>query len=308
MKTMTKLTTEEAEALARLEDKYETIRVNTMLVANGDSSGLAVWGEGGIGKSYQITHTLDQGGKKYHLHNTRLTGPGLCKILQAHPKDLHIIEDVESVFGEKICMSLLRSACWGQEDAEGKMKRLITYRTANDSYNFHFDFDGAIIVTLNGNISNIPELRALKTRIDVYHLRSERDEVFALAKKIALDGYATVKGVVPPEQCLEMWAFYKEHLPESHSPDLRMLTRAYRKWLGLKGINTTKTWQSLLLAAIQEGSEKKATSAIQLEDIAAGLREKHGKKNWRQAVEEWTKLTDQGKSSYYKALERFDRR
>ena len=58
MTTKLQLTPDEKKALARLEEKYGDIRIQTKLVANGYSTGLYIWGLGGIGKSFNVLKTL----------------------------------------------------------------------------------------------------------------------------------------------------------------------------------------------------------------------------------------------------------
>jgi len=307
----TKLSPEEQKALERLEAKYQVVRDNTILVAKGFSTGFLCWGDGGIGKIYQILQTLITAGIKRQLLNTRLTGPGLCKALKADPKGLFVIEDLEDIFVERICLSLLRSAYWGQEDDKGKMVRPITYATANDKFNFDFEFEGAIIATMNSQPDDFPELKALKQRIDIYKLEGARDELLALSHKLALQGYKCDKGEVPPETCVQMWSFYQEHLPDDRTPDLRMLTRAYRKYLGLKALKLKTSWQDMLLSAIKEGApgpavETPAKKLSKNEAIAAELRRKHGD-DWQTIEPEWTKLTGYKKTAYYDTLKRLDR-
>jgi hypothetical protein len=306
-----KLTPEEENALARLEAKYEIVRTNTLLVANRFSTGFLCWGDGGIGKSTQILRALKEAGIKYHLLNTRLTGPKLCLALKADSKGIFVVEDIEDIFIERICLSLLRSALWGQEDENGKMVRPITYGTASEKFDLDFEFEGAIIATMNSQPDDFPELRALKTRIDILKLEGERDELFALAHKLALQGYRCDKGLVPAEMCVEMWQLYKEKLPQGRNPDLRMLTRAYRKYLGLTALKLKTTWQDMLLSAIKEGApgpgvETPAKKLGKNEAIAAKLRRKYGD-NFKAILPEWKKVTGRGKTAYYDALERLDR-
>jgi hypothetical protein len=303
-----KLSPEEEKALERLEAKYQIVRDTALLVAKGYSTGFLCWGEGGIGKSFQVLRALKEAGTPYHLLNTRLTGPGLCKALKGDPKGLFVVEDI---FIERICLSLLRSAFWGQEDGSGKMVRPVTYATASDKFNFDFIFEGQIIATMNSQPDDFPELKALKTRIDILKLEGERDELLALAHRLALQGYKCDKGMVPAEMCVRMWRLYKEKLPEGRNPDLRMLTRAYRKYLDLTALKLKTTWQDMLLSAVKEGSpacgvETPAKKLGKNEAIAAGLRRKHGD-DWQTIEPEWTKLTGLKRAAYYDTLKRLDR-
>jgi hypothetical protein len=307
-----KLTHDEEKALARLEEKYEDIRNLTELVATGYSTGFYCHGWGGIGKSYNILKTLKDKGYKAILLNTKLTAPGFAKALEKNKTGLFVIEDIENVFDDKPALNLLRSAFWGQRDEKtGKMVRPITYTTGHDNWNFDFTFDGAIIATGNRPLGDIPELQAVRTRIEVYKLETERDEVLAIAKKIALSGFRSDKGFLPKEKCLEIFDYYKMNLPSAKPPDLRILDRAYSRHLGLQSLCKIDRWQRLLLAAIHESSQVTAeTPALRLANvdaIAADLRSKYGG-DFQRILPEWKTLTGQGKTAYYDALKRLDKR
>jgi hypothetical protein len=306
----TGLKAEEVSALESLEKKYQVIRDNAVLVAKGHNTGFVCWGEGGTGKSYQILQALHGKGCDYRLLNTRVSGPWLCMCLKQQPKGLFVIEDVEDIFVERSCLSVLRSAMWAQEDSAGRMVRSITYGTAQDRYNFQFDFGGGVIATLNSPPDDLPELRALKTRIDVFHLRATREELLAMAHRLALSGYRGAKGAVGAEECLRMWAFYREHLPADRSPDLRLLTRAYRKVIGLRAERLPTTWEDMLQTMIHEGGppppETPARRLARNATIAAELRTKHGDA-WQAIAPEWTGRTGLGRNAYYEAPKRLDR-
>ena len=124
------------------------------------------------------------------------------------------------------------------------MIRRIIYTTGHENWNFDFVFDGAIIATGNRALGDIPELQALMTRIVVYKLEAESDEILAMGKKIALGGFRSDKGILPPEVCLEIFEFYKQNLPPGKPPNLRILDRAYSLHLGLKELGKLDRWEA----------------------------------------------------------------
>jgi len=301
-----KLTADEIEALKSLDKKYEIIRTHTLTVAAGGSSGFLCWGGGGGGKSFQILKALRELGKEpgkgLTLINTKLTGPKLCKILEADPTGLFLVEDLEDIFIERVVLNLLRSAFWGQEGPDGKMIRPITYQTGNDNWNFDFNFEGAIIATCNAALDDIPELRALRTRIDIYHMDGEREELFAMAHQIALKGYRDVT----PALAVQMWDFWTKHWPENRQPDLRMLPRMYRKYPHLADLKLKLTWEEILQSMIDEGDGEPVDTPSEARSfrlqVALELRRKYGT-NLTLILPEWTQRTGLStKQSYYNAL------
>ena len=207
----TQILTPDRRRLASLDEKYEDIRVLTELVANGFSTGSFCHGRGGIGKSHTILKTLQGKRHKYTLLNTKLTAPGFAKALEQNRKGLLVIEDVENVFHDRAALNLLRSAFWGQRSEKtGMMIRHIIYTTGHENWNFDFVFDGAIIATGNRALGDIPELQALMTRIVVYKLEAESDEILAMGKKNGIGGFRSDEGILPPEALLEIFEFYSK--------------------------------------------------------------------------------------------------
>lgn len=310
MATQLKLTAEEERALERLEERYKIIRLQTLLAAKGHSTGACVWGEGGIGKSYQVLKTLDEKKFRYKVVNSRLSAAGFVDLLEKHRKGILVIEDIENVFDEGGTLNLLRSSLWGQEDVEGKMRRPITWGIAASKSRTpkNFEFEGTILFTSNRDLRDIPELRAVRTRIPVVRLEPDRDEILAVGKKIALGGYSWHKGTLPPETCLTIFEFYRDNIPADALPNLRILTRFYRQYMGLEQEGEVDAWRQLFLADIHGDLTPQVTTPAselaRLEQIAADLRNRHGK-NTQAILPVWRERTGRKTlDSYYDALRR----
>jgi hypothetical protein len=313
---LTHLSADEEAALKALDAKYQYVRDTAVLVAHGSSSGFLCWGPGGAGKSFQITDVLQKYDKEFVHLNTRLTTPKFAKTLSDHPRGLFLVEDLEDIFTERASMALLRSAFWGQEDEHGKMVRPITYQTGSEDWCFDFNFEGGIIATMNSIPDEYPELKALQTRIDVYHLETEPAELFALGHRIALKGYKPAK--LAADVTTQVWDFWRQHWPSERSPDLRILPRIWRKYPEILRLKLKTTCEDTLIKMIHQGDtvasrpmseEERLDKAARL---AARLHAKHGKDR-RRLLAEWTKLTvglgrtvtdPLGERAYYKALDR----
>ena len=169
-----KLTKKEREALESYNKKLQRVRDTTRLVASGYGNGYYCWGDGGIGKSWNIIAELKAmglvRGKDWILHNTRLSGPAWFDSIEKFPAQTHLLEDIENVFLDRTSLNLTRSALWGQEDKDGKQERLVTYATKNllkPGEERQVVFTGQILFTGNKPLEAIPELEALSTRIEV---------------------------------------------------------------------------------------------------------------------------------------------
>lgn len=307
------LTPDELAAIGRLEGRYELIRRATLLTAQGHNTGFCIWGEGGIGKSFQVLKTLREAKTPHRVINTRLTAAGFADLLERNPTAILVLEDIENVFDERTSMNLLRSALWGQEDETGKMRRPITWGVAETATRQpkQFDFDGQIIFTSNRDLADLPELRAIRTRISVLQLSPERAEILAVAKKIALAGYTWHKGGLEPRDTLRIFDFYCEQLPAEVLPNLRTLTRLYRDFIGLRLIGAGAQWREQFAATIR-GSidvpvDTPAARRQRNAKIATELRGKFGA-NTAKLLPAWKQATGLGTiKSYYDALKRAGR-
>jgi len=256
------LTKREREALESYNKKLQRVRDTTRLVASGYGNGYYCWGDGGVGKSWNMIAELKAmglvRGKDWLLHNTRLSGPAWFDSIEKYPTLAHLLEDIENVFLDRTSLNLTRSALWGQEDKDGKQERLVTYATKNllkPGEERQVLFTGQILFTGNKPLEAIPELEALSTRIEVEHVELARGEMLAVMKSICLKGKQTDKGFVSPEDCLEVFHYYARHLEADTKLDLRVLNKAIKLRLGVKTLSLKTTWQDLVLRAIRQSTE-----------------------------------------------------
>ncbi len=201
--TDVKLTKQEQEALESYNKKLQRVRDTTRLVASGYGNGYYCWGDGGIGKSFNMIAELKTMGlvlgKDWLLHNTRLSGPAWFDSIEKFSALLHLLEDIENCFLDRTSLNLTRSALWGQEDKDGRQQRIVTYATKNllkPGEERQVIFTGQILFTGNKPLEAIPELEALGTRIEVEHAEVSREEMLAVMKSICLQGKQTDKGFV----------------------------------------------------------------------------------------------------------------
>ncbi|WP_254509037.1 hypothetical protein [Anatilimnocola floriformis] len=89
----------------------------------------------------------DPGPKKWIHHNSHVTAAALCDALYYGSDRVHLFEDCEHLYKDKIAAGLLRSACAA---TCGKI-RLVTYETKRKLY--RFAFDGGIIIVSNESLA-----------------------------------------------------------------------------------------------------------------------------------------------------------
>jgi hypothetical protein len=306
--TMSKLivlTKADKEACKSLDEKVADIRDHTILCAQGHLTGCYIHGEGGIGKSYTVIKTLNDQSVQYRLHNTRMSGRGFFNRIQSYLNDVHVCEDIENIFTERIAMNLLRSACWGQTNDDGRMIRPVTWTIAGEA-ELTVDFTGSIIFTGNRPLGKIPELRALATRIDIIELVVTYEEILARMKQISLKGFKTDKGELTPAKCCEVLELFLTEWPIRLVPDMRLLVLAFRKRIGVELLakEIKQTWQHLMTNSIKQAvrarsDEDKNDQAIQLaKELSAKVAAK--KITSDQAEQEFAERTGMSRRTYYR--------
>jgi hypothetical protein len=149
--------------LAACESKLQLVRDYAKGVALGFSNGFFLYGTGGIAKSYTVLGELQRLAVNFKLFNSRMSGRGLFDALGEYPKAVHVLEDMERVVKGKDAQGIIRSACWAQRGDDGRQKRTITWAMARGIESIIFQ--GGLIMLSNRALDDLPELRAIRTRI-----------------------------------------------------------------------------------------------------------------------------------------------
>lgn len=301
------LSLQERQHLELLESKLDHIGDAVKGIVKHFHTGLFLYGEGGTGKSYKVLETLRALQAKYVYHNTRLTARGLVDALERAPTDIHFIEDAETLLDDKKSFGVLRSALWSQSRKKPP-EREITWTAFKTS--IRFVFTGGIIVISNANLAEeIPEIRAIKTRINVLRLDLSAEELLALMKKLCLEGYQYGEDYMSPDECLEVSQFIVAKLSELSRPlDLRLLVNGFKDFLQWKSGNSINHWKDLLLGrfserptAIRRSEKKAAESQIALQISKMDI-------PFQQKITLWEQKTGlKGQRSYFRALKRLER-
>jgi hypothetical protein len=237
--------------LEGLDHKLQFIRDRVQGVAEGYANGLILYGEGGTSKSYTVETTLKSLGKPYMLSNSRLTGRGLFDLLRDHPDLVHVLEDVETLLADKNSLGVLRSALWGQTGEDGLQERLVFWHTAR--HREEVIFTGGVIMVANCPLDDIPQLRALKTRVPVIRFQPTNEEIAALMRDIARQGHRHGPDVLSPEHCLEV---AEEIIARSRrlqrNLDLRLFVNACTDRVQFRNGASESHWRALLDSRVKE--------------------------------------------------------
>jgi hypothetical protein len=296
---------EDQRHLESYEAKLQLVRDYTRGVALGYSAGFYLHGAGGISKSFTVLGELERLGTNFKLFNSRMSGRGLFDTLHQYADAVHVLEDMERVVNDRDAQGVLRSATWSQKTKEGKQKRVVTWATARgvDS----FVFNGGIIMLNNRPLDDLPELRAIQTRISYLELVVSENEVAALMRKVAGAGFHHGQQVMTPEECLTVCEFL---VAESKSLlchlDMRLLDNSFRDYLQHREGCSASHWKTLVAARLhgRQGELLETTPGRQqeLEEgfavMEAALREQP---TVQQAQEVWCRATGKSRATFFRA-------
>jgi len=301
-----KITAGEQKHLDKLESRFTLIRDAVQGVAKSYHTGLFLHGEGGTGKSYTVMEHLRKLKVAYKLHNSRLTARGLVAELQSAPAVIHLIEDAETLLDDKKTFGVLRSALWcnGPAAKQRPQPRPMTwtaYKTTID-----FVFTGGLIVISNANmVESIPEVRAIKTRLNVLWMDVTMEEVLALMKKICMDGYTYGDSYLPPDQCHEVREYVVSKLSGlKRSLDIRLMINGFRDYLQWQEGHSVNNWHALVDGRIsgQVGYQTRNSRNASNHQVAMAI--------WKSKVsnadklKRWSQRTGLSQAAYYRALGR----
>src|SRR5690349_19340896 len=95
------LSLEDVSNLGRINFKFNCIRDEVRGVYRGYLSGLYLFGDPGVGKSFTVLDELKLLGANFQHHNTQLSGRGLFDALSQAPCAIHVVEDLESLMKDE---------------------------------------------------------------------------------------------------------------------------------------------------------------------------------------------------------------
>lgn len=240
-----------AAALDSLNKKLNLLRDHATAVGRGYKSGLYLHGDGGIGKSHTIFEHLEKEAVPYQLFNSRMTAKGLFQVLGNAPDAVHVLEDVERLTKDPDAQGVLRSALWSQPGH----RRFVTWTTATDGCQ-KFEFRGGLILISNRPMADLPELRALATRIEVYRLEVTDSELTALMLALAANGYQELgQTIIAPDECLRVTEFLlKECRAAGCRLDLRLQRKAFQSYRQHAAYHAMSHWEDLIAASVREAA------------------------------------------------------
>jgi hypothetical protein len=239
-----------APELDSLAEKLLMVRDRVAAVVGNYQTGLYLYGAGGLGKSHTVMRQLEELGANYRLYNSRMTGKGLFQTLEKAPDAIHVLEDMERLTRDRDGQGVLRSALWAQPGHD----RVVTWTTATGGEE-RFAFRGGVIMIANRPLADLPELRALATRIAVHKLDVADVELVALMRSLACDGYRSGKKAVEPAACAAVAEHVIGECRAAGCPlDLRLYVNGLMDYLQWDQDNARCHWRDLVSARVRQSA------------------------------------------------------
>ncbi len=313
--------TKAREIFRGVQGQWETTQEHTRAVIGRFHNGFYLWGEGGIGKSYQVLELCKKlaGDRLKHL-NTRLTAAGFFDLMSLFPDHLYVIEDVETVFDDRKAWGLLRAALWGQKDRQGVEQRLVTWTTANDKKKYgiragsrQFNFTGQIIIIANTRLVDQPEVRALADRIPQQELCLTTIQIQAAMIEFSRREWRHNCHVVTARECGKVTRFLIEEIERQEMRiSLRVRELALAEYLAWREGITRQPWETAVKILVEEKAAMQEVDGI--DGKKRGIKERMLAEEqtlreilietpvWKERVELWTKRTGLSQRTFYRRM------
>lgn len=231
----------ESEAMDRIHDTFESLNEITEAARKGIMRGVIISGPPGIGKSYGVERTLEQGdviakleGSKtsYEIIKGNASAIGIYKTLYDNRKanSVTVFDDCDEVLFDQTSLNMLKAAL------DSSTKRVLHWRTESrvledSGIPRSFEFNGSVIFLTNINFdatrnSKIAmHLSALKSRCHYLDLgiSNQRDQLLRI-KQIVRDGMLNCYNFVENEEDIIV-DYIKENADYMQELSLRMVSK-----------------------------------------------------------------------------------
>lgn len=285
--------------LEQIARRTAVVRESVRAVSQGYCPAFFLHGPAGHGKSHAVIAQLDDdpGPKKWIHHNSHVTAAALCEALYYGSDRVHLFEDCEHLYKDKIAAGLLRSACAA---TCGKI-RLVTYETKRKLY--RFAFDGGIIIVSNESLAKHGVLGAIASRFGPVNWRLSPEEIVAVIERSADSGYAVKGQQISAAECHEVAGFLTEQLDAAKQIDLRSyFAHALPAYCSWRNGNTTAHWTDVVIAKLQgEIQVERRDERLDRERLIARQCFDSGN-DTIERLSKWNAATGKGKQAFYDRL------
>jgi len=170
-----------------IEKLFEIPKHYARMVALGHRRGLILYGDAGLGKSYNTKKAYEEVGAKFIYTSGHITNLALYQFLYDNRKENIILDDV-NILDNEINLNMLKSAL-------NDYASVVSYNTTSSKMRVpsQFLFEGSITILLNKKPKNNASLEAVESRILVHELKFDYRQKLMLMKQISLMDYEDMK-------------------------------------------------------------------------------------------------------------------
>lgn len=245
----------EEQILARLETRFSAMDLMTESTCFGHNRSLIISGPAGLGKSYGVMKTLEEAERRGYVPvvvKGYIRPTGLYKLLYENrfKKCIVVFDDADSIFGDDVCLNLLKAAC---DMTETRRLSWLTETKMEDEDGERlprsFEFEGSIIFITNYDFDDLiakgnklaPHFEALISRSHYLDLamKTKKDYVVRIKQVVFGKGMLSRDGFTDSE-AREIVSFVEQNTDRLRELSLRMVV----KLAGLFRMNRA-SWKDL---------------------------------------------------------------
>jgi hypothetical protein len=197
------LSASDAAALAELQHRLQVVRDRVRGVAHRQHSGFYLFGRPGTSKTFTVLSTLKETGVTYCKASGHLTPMGLFELLAEHNEEVIVLDDVAHLLTHSTSVQLLLAALENRTNVAGG--RVVSYK--RQGREVKVNFRGGIIFISNLELHSRPLLEALKSRVHYLRHDPTEEQVAALMRHIASQGWSTDHAQLSADECFEVTEF-----------------------------------------------------------------------------------------------------
>ena len=293
--------------LAKLQQRLKVIRDRVRGVAMRQHAGFYLYGRPGTSKTHTVRTTLEEMGTPYAYQPGHLTDLGLFDLLSENHDRIVLLDDVSSIFKQKIGLQLLLAALGNQSSERGA--RIIKYKRRGLEETIRFT--GGIIAISNLELHAEPVLEAIKSRVNYLKYDPSDQQIEALMLEIASKGWSTHVGSMTADECREVAEYL---IAGSHRLSVRLdvrnlVDKAFPDYLQHRSKMAETHWKDLIRTTLEEQLvelhhtpelESREASKRKEQIIARSLENEFPNRESR--VAKWLEVTGKSERAYYRRL------
>lgn len=248
------LTETDHQHLDLYRQKQQTVIDRVKGLISRRHNGLYVWGDTGVGKTWNIEATLkdaqDEGIRSFKKLSGKCTPLGLFELARDFTDAIIFVDDDPMLVKDTLSQQMLLHLCGdGRLNPDtGRNERLVTNIKSKTRESCLFT--GSVIISNNVRLANMPVLRALQGRIRTYHFRPTTSELVAMLRHLAETIDHPYTDLEEKREICEYIISQAEH--SQQQIDLRLLKHGLsdfeQYWRGEADIH----WKELIVSSMQD--------------------------------------------------------